>query len=121
MEVVIFLVVVGSCIWVSCDAHNICRKRQLSEWIATRWFVACVLLWIVFFPMYLAHRNDEKGFLADWSFLKVFRIQIGPSLRPGTPKSPQPDPRKCPHCGYPNVAGWTSCFKCGAQRAVSSS
>jgi hypothetical protein len=54
---VILLVIAGSTIWVGFDAHG----RDWSESNIARgpfaWVAACLLLWIVFFPAYLAQRS----------------------------------------------------------------
>jgi hypothetical protein len=57
MLAIIVLVVIGSTIWVGFDASgrdfSDCRTAHSTfEWVA-----ACLLLWIVFFPAYLAQRG----------------------------------------------------------------
>ena len=57
MLAVLLLVVVFSTIWVGFDAHG----RDFSESNMARgpfaWMAGCALLWIVFFPAYLAQRS----------------------------------------------------------------
>lgn len=58
------IVVIASSIWVLIDARSIgVQKGQISG-IANigpvAWFFACLLLWIVAFPMYLAKRPEYK-------------------------------------------------------------
>ena len=64
MNDIILLVVVGTSIWVLIDAMTIgVRKGQISgmgnmgPWA---WFFACLLLWIIGFPFYLAKRGEFK-------------------------------------------------------------
>ncbi len=59
-----FLVVIGTSIWVLADAKTIgVKKGQISGFTdlgALGWFFACLLLWIVAFPFYLAKRSEYK-------------------------------------------------------------
>ena len=53
--------VVGSSIWVAVDASNIgCPRggKGVLDMSPAGWCVACLLLWIVAFPCYLAKRGD---------------------------------------------------------------
>lgn len=56
----IWLVVIGTSIWVAVDASTLgARKgtvKGLGDMSAAGWFFACLLLWIIAFPMYLATR-----------------------------------------------------------------
>lgn len=56
----IVLVIVGTTVWVYADAKQIgVRPGMLSGTLdagPVGWAVACLLLWIVFFPLYLATR-----------------------------------------------------------------
>jgi hypothetical protein len=45
----IVLVVLGTTVWVGFDAH-----QRGHDWLG--WAVGCLLLWVVVFPWYLAHR-----------------------------------------------------------------
>jgi hypothetical protein len=64
MEGIIFLIVIGTSIWVVVDAKTIGVKKgqikgmgDMGPWT---WFFACLLLWIVGFPFYLAKRGEFK-------------------------------------------------------------
>lgn len=64
MENVIWLIVVGTSIWVLADARSIGVKKgqingigDMGPWA---WFFACLLLWIIAFPIYLAKRAEFK-------------------------------------------------------------
>lgn len=65
LPIVVALVVVGSDYWVYLDAKaNAERGRPVMMSIGSfqvstplTWFVACLVLWIVFFPLYIVARN----------------------------------------------------------------
>lgn len=59
-----WIVVVGTSIWVLIDAKTVGVKKgqiqgmgNLGPW---GWFIACLLLWIIGFPFYLAKRSEFK-------------------------------------------------------------
>ena len=54
MVELIFLVVVGTTIWVGVDAS---QRDWDGRFDTGGWVVGCLLLWIVVFPIYLAQRN----------------------------------------------------------------
>lgn len=61
----IWLIVIGSSIWVGFDASSIGVKKGLIKGFGdiggpVMWFIACILLWIVAFPLYLAKRDEFK-------------------------------------------------------------
>ena len=64
MEAIIFLVVIGTSIWVLIDAKSIGVKKGQIEGMGNMgpggWFFVCLLLWIIGFPFYLAKRNEFK-------------------------------------------------------------
>jgi hypothetical protein len=62
MEGLIFLVIIGTSIWVLIDAKSIGVKKgqiggmwNLGPW---GWFFVCLLLWIIGFPFY--KRSEYK-------------------------------------------------------------
>ncbi len=59
-----FLLVIGTSIWVLADAKTIGVKKGQISGIADMgvwgWFFACLLLWIIAFPFYLAKRSEYK-------------------------------------------------------------
>lgn len=64
MGSLIWLVVIGTSIWVLFDAKSIGVKKgqikgmgDLGPW---GWFFVCLLLWIIGFPFYLAKRAEYK-------------------------------------------------------------
>jgi len=64
METVIIIIVIGTSIWVAVDATTIGVKKGQIKGVADMgpagWFFACLLLWIIAFPFYLAKRGELK-------------------------------------------------------------
>ena len=64
MDSLMFLVVIGTSLWVLVDAKTIgVRKGQIKgagDMGPWGWFFVCLLLWIVGFPFYLAKRGEYK-------------------------------------------------------------
>lgn len=64
MDYLGFVIVIGSSIWVVADAKTIgVQKGQVkgfSDLGPWGWFFACLLLWLVAFPIYLAKRSEYK-------------------------------------------------------------
>lgn len=64
MVIIPWLIVVGSSIWVLIDAKAIGVKMGQIKGIANNgpvgWFIVCLLLWIIGFPLYLAKRGVYK-------------------------------------------------------------
>ena len=64
MRALMWLIIIGTSVWVFQDATSIGVKKGqitgLGDMGPTGWFVVCVLLWIVAFPMYLAKRAEFK-------------------------------------------------------------
>lgn len=54
---VVVLVIVGSTIWVGFDASGRDWSNCPTAHSPTQWVIACLLLWIVFFPAYIARRS----------------------------------------------------------------
>lgn len=59
-----WLIVLGSAIWVLIDAKKIGVRKDVITGIGNigpwAWFFCCLLLWIVAFPLYLFKRGDFK-------------------------------------------------------------
>jgi hypothetical protein len=97
-----YVLLIGTSIWVLCDAKAIGVKKGQVKGIANMgpwgWFFACLLLWIICFPWYLVKRSEylrvnEKqpnplvtrvGFGAYAVALIVVALVIAGSLRLGT-------------------------------------
>lgn len=64
MEVVLWMIIIGSSIWVLVDSKSIGVKKNQISGIGNMgpwgWFFACLLLWIIGFPLYLAKRGEYK-------------------------------------------------------------
>ena len=62
LTILIGIVVIGTSIWVYTDAQAIGVKKGqiagLMDMNPLSWFLACLLLWIVSFPFYLAYRKE---------------------------------------------------------------
>jgi len=62
--VIVFLIVLGSSIWVFFDAKSIGVKKGQIKGVVDMgpagWFVLCLGMWIVGFPVYLANRSEFK-------------------------------------------------------------
>jgi hypothetical protein len=70
MGVIIFIVMFATIIWVTSiwvlfDANTIGVEKGQLEGVADMgpwgWFFACLLLWIIGFPLYLAKRPELKS------------------------------------------------------------
>ena len=81
---VIFAIILGSSIWVPIDATRIGAKRDKTLGMAGTspavWFVACLLFWIIFFPLYLFQRDKIKA------------AHASPPTSPQDALSPMPPP-----------------------------
>jgi hypothetical protein len=64
MDAIITIIVIATSIWVLVDAKTIGVKKGQITGVANmgpfRWFIVCLLLWIVGFPFYLAKRGEFK-------------------------------------------------------------
>jgi hypothetical protein len=60
----IIIIVLGTSIWVGTDARRIGAKKGQLKGVCDMgpagWFFACLMIWIVAFPMYLANRAELK-------------------------------------------------------------
>lgn len=54
---VMFVVIVGTAVWVGVDASNRDFSRSSFASKTWHWVVGTLLLWIVVFPVYLAKRG----------------------------------------------------------------
>jgi hypothetical protein len=105
----IWIVIIGTSIWVYFDAKAIGMKsgevisgkmQGLDSYGPGSWLVGCLLLWIVFFPLYLMKRGEFK------------KINNNPINSSQTLASAA-DPRiKCPHCAEDISAFAKICKHC---------
>ena len=69
VQQLIGVVVVATSVWVAFDAHRLMSdlpkpaRRTVTRATTSPavWFIACLLLWIVAFPWYLAVRGKYKA------------------------------------------------------------
>lgn len=61
---IITIIVIATSIWVLIDAQTIGVKKGQIQGMGNMgpisWFLACLLIWIVAFPFYLAKRGEFK-------------------------------------------------------------
>jgi len=132
-----FWVVLGTSLWVLFDAHAIGVKRGLVSGFADMgpwsWFFACLLLWIVAFPLYLAKRGDFKRLNEGMPHTDrqhpppaptppVFDGRTSPMTQSPHPAQPAIAHVVCSLCNESVDATFDFCPKCGAknyQKSVS--
>lgn len=73
MEGFIWLVIIGTSIWVLIDAKTIGVKKGQITGMGNMgplgWFLVCLFLWIIGFPFYLAKRGEFKRINSKTSLL----------------------------------------------------
>jgi hypothetical protein len=57
MIALLLLIVIGSSVWVGFDAHSRDFSDDGFADSTFQWVAGCLLLWIVWFPAYLARRG----------------------------------------------------------------
>jgi hypothetical protein len=94
--VVIWLVIIGTSIWVAIDASNIGARRGLVKGLANMgpagWFFCCLLLWIIGFPVYLAKRSEIKAAFAALSVSVSTPSNVGQVAQYTPPPGWYPNP-----------------------------
>src|SRR5271165_5813036 len=92
-------IVAGTTIWVLIDSINIGAKRDRTLGMAgtspAAWFFGCIILWIVFFPLYLYQRDKIKA-------AAMTRAGVGSVLL----ASPSPPPGWYPDPSTPGAHRW---------------
>lgn len=62
LSILMWIIVIGTSIWVAIDASSIGVKKGQISGVADMgpvgWFFVCLLLWIVGFPFYLSKRGE---------------------------------------------------------------
>ena len=101
VENIVFAVVVITAAWVFFDARSIGVRKGVVKGIAdmnpSSWLIACIFLWIIAFPLYLAKRSELKRAIKqsnDSTNLGgglVFCRTCGKQLHSSAVN--------CPHCG----------------------
>ncbi len=119
--VIVWLLVIGSAIWVAIDASNLGVKRGclgggVLDMGVAGWFFSLLLIWIVGFPAYLAQRSkyvararlkNQPPEAEQQSSVKLPRLPL--SDGGGAPK------KYCTSCGHPLAEGTHFCGSCGAK------
>jgi len=95
LSAIVLLAVAGSSIWVLVDARNLGIRRGLidsgfADMGPGSWFVGCLLIWIVVFPLYLAYRPRFVAALSGG------QRQEREQAQPYTPVAPPPPPLLSP-------------------------
>ena len=117
---IIVLIVIGTSIWVLIDASNIGARTGLVKGIADAgpftWFIGCLLLWIVVFPMYLAKRGSIKTAAQLSQPAQPAAHQYAP---PPLPAIAPANLKACPFCAEPVRKEAIKCKHCGSELAAS--
>jgi hypothetical protein len=93
-----WLLVIGSSIWVFFDATTIGVKKGQVSGVADMspggWLLGCLLLWIIAFPLYLSKRSEFKRINSRDNL-----PSIPQQPRYNNPqRSPNMDEKVCPYC-----------------------
>ena len=110
MFTVVLLIVIGTSIWVWVDARSIGARSGLISGVANMgpfaWFLCCLLLWIVAFPIYLAKRGAIRA---------AAQAEAAPASQVA---AEQPTLRACPFCAEPVRVEAIKCKHCGSDITV---
>jgi hypothetical protein len=116
MGAVVLLVVIGTSIWVAIDASHIGARKGLIKGSGNMgpvgWFVCCLLIWIIGFPVYLAKRSEIKAAAAASNVsastpVSVAQVAQNP-VAPPPSWYPNPPAQEHQRFGEGTVSGVTS-------------
>ena len=117
MNGLIFLIVVGTSIWVGFDSYSLLKqipkdiRRTLSSGASSTfvWTLGCLLLWIIAFPWYLSARSKYKNYLKG-----NISQTVTQNLRPGV-YPPNVSVKYCWNCGAQYLGEPIFCQNCGTK------
>ena len=113
IQIILSVVVIVSSVWVAFDASQIGIRKGLKKGALDMgpagWFFACLLGWILVFPLYLSRRPELKRLAMEGP------DQDG-SERFGPPRG-RGEKIRCPMCGA--VGGLVSSVKFGEELTCS--
>lgn len=114
MTGLIFVTVLATSIWVAVDASNLGAPRDRNLGVAgsspLAWGLACIVMWIVFFPLYLAKRPRIRA--AGLEHRHGTMRQSRESVAAGE--------KECPRCAETIKARALVCRFCGAELTAAS-
>ena len=100
-DIIILLIILTTSIWVLIDAKNLGVKKGLIKGIGNMgpwgWFIVCLLIWIIAFPIYLFKRSEYK---------RLARL--------GTSNNNNVTAKVCAKCGTNTIPNQKFCGSCGA-------
>lgn len=109
MAGLILMMVIATSIWVAVDASSLGAPRDRNLGVAgsspVAWGLACIVMWIVFFPLYLTKRPKIRAAGLD-------HRHGPPSASPGSAFAGE---KECPRCAETIKARAQVCRFCGAE------
>lgn len=113
----LWLIVIGTSIWVWVDASNIGARKGLVKGVADMgpfaWFLCSLFLWIIAFPIYLAKRGAIRAAAQSANAPAPQRAPVPP------PVVVQENLKTCPFCAEPIRVEAVKCKHCGSELAAS--
>jgi len=115
----VWLLVIGSSIWVFLDALSIGVKKGqvkgLADMSPLGWFIACLLLWILALPLYIANRGK---FVQINQVARLDQNALAAGIAQPVNAA---DYQKCPYCAELIKREAIICRFCGRDLSISGS